>query len=133
MLGWAANSFLRSVDLPVPEGPEMTMGALGTIVRLVPILFFLLPAPRECTWSHFLLNGDCNWELEPWRGRVLYGSVYQFKELRSAGCGAAQAQHIISEFDLLYLLYPQGSFFLVGGLSLSRGAAEDFITAGHSP
>lgn len=35
MLGWAANSRLRSVDLPVPEGPEMTMGALGTIVRSV--------------------------------------------------------------------------------------------------
>lgn len=33
MLGWAANSRLRSVDLPVPEGPEMTMGALGTVVR----------------------------------------------------------------------------------------------------
>lgn len=40
VLGWAANSFLRSVDFPVPEGPEMTMGALGTIVKLVAIFSF---------------------------------------------------------------------------------------------
>lgn len=51
MLGWAANSFLRSVDFPVPEGPEMTMGALGTIAKSVAILFiyfsYQLPRPSD--------------------------------------------------------------------------------------
>lgn len=130
-----SEQFLEECGFAGAGGPRDDNGSFGNYRKVSSyfFVFFLLPAPRECTWSHFLLNGDCNWELEPWRGRVLYGSVYQFKELRSAGCGAAQAQHTISEFDLLYLLYPQGSFFLVGGLGLSRGAAEDFITAGHSP
>lgn len=29
MLGWAAKSRLRRVDLPVPEGPEITRGRGG--------------------------------------------------------------------------------------------------------
>lgn len=47
----------------------------------------------ERTGSHFLLNGYRNWGLKLWRSRVLCETVYQFTELRSAGCGAAQAQH----------------------------------------
>lgn len=73
----------------------MTMGVLGTIVRSVDFSPSFSESSRagERTGSHFLLNGDRNWELELRRGRVLCETVYQFTELPSAGCGAAQVPH----------------------------------------